>query len=184
MSLDRPYSGLIAEGFKWIDTRGRLHPWRSAIGETIAVHATIKPPVVVGDIGEFQVWNESGAVWWLDGREGDVESNRYWALVAGAIVATAHVDAVVPITWKGYVEHQSTIAPCVTYQKDGPLELHQDGKTIDVSDQRQYGIFCYERFAVLLSDVEKVDPVPCRGHQGLWTVPAEVEAQVLAARGR
>jgi hypothetical protein len=38
----------------------------------------------------------------------------------------------------------------------------------------------------LLEDVVAIDPVPCRGAQGLWTVPADVEVivreRVLAAR--
>ena len=31
-----------------------------------------------------------------------------------------------------------------------------------------------------LSEPIRVEPVPCRGAQGLWTVPAEVEALVLS----
>lgn len=185
MSLDRPYSGLVAEGFKWIDTRGKPYPWRGAVGERIGIHATKKPPVVRGDIGEFQVWNESGAVWWLDAREGDVESDRYWALVPSAIVATAHVDKVLPIvdwcgTDMGAAEHVCTSSSSLL--RHLPEWAPLDGETeIDVEDQRQYGIFEAGRWAILLSDVVKLDnPVHCPGRQLLWRAPAAVEHAVRA----
>ena len=35
------------------------------------------------------------------------------------------------------------------------------------------------RYGWLLADRQRlVEPVPCRGRQGLWTLPADVEAQV------
>lgn len=186
-SLDRPYSGLVAEGFKWIDTRGKPYPWRSAIGETIAIHATKKPPVVRGDIGEFQVWHESGAVWWLDAREGDVNSDRYWALVSSAIVATAHVDAVIPML-ECTRRNEETEHICRSAGSGllhhMPLSIAGETET-DVSDQLPYGDFEPGRWAILLSDVEKLDnPVPCPGRQTLWTVPPATAGLVLAQVAR
>lgn len=40
-------------------------------------------------------------------------------------------------------------------------------------------------FGWLLEDIRKVDPpVPCRGYQGAWTLPAEVAAQVKRSIAR
>lgn len=33
----------------------------------------------------------------------------------------------------------------------------------------------------LLADVQAIEPIPCRGAQGLWELPAEVEAAVVMA---
>lgn len=44
ITLHQPWASLIAEGVKTIETRGRRDPWRSVIGETIAVHAGARWP--------------------------------------------------------------------------------------------------------------------------------------------
>jgi hypothetical protein len=38
----------------------------------------------------------------------------------------------------------------------------------DISDQLSYGDFSPGRFAWLLSNITPIDPVPVKGHQGLW----------------
>ena len=108
---------------------------------------------------------------------------------------------VVPIT-----DHADIGDPeCIVAHDDGTLDhcipthapppgpsniVHLDAPEIsdgvhlirDITDQRPYGDFTPGRFAWLLEDVRPVDPpVPCRGRQGLWTVPDDVLAQIEGA---
>lgn len=57
---------------------------------------------------------------------------------------------------------------------------------VPLSDlERSLGDFSHGRFAWELADIEVIDPVPCRGYQGiwLWTPPAAVHATQLRLVG-
>ncbi len=100
-------------------------------------------------------------------------------LPLGAIVATATLVDVVPI--RNAADDDGASPQVVITAKRPPLflstapfpELVYFGDPMeqgrDVSDQLPYGDFYPGRFAWLLGDVVKLpEPIPCRGHQGLW----------------
>lgn len=181
MTLHQPWASLTAEGIKWIETRGRAHPWSSAVGDTIAIHAAVRTPTEA-KMGRYQVWNESGYVWWLDGREGNPHLDDVIALRFGAVLATARLTAVVPIMPDD--DRRRRLDPCVfTGALIEGMSRHEliwthpaDCEGVPgiantvVEDQRPYGDFTPGRFALLFDDVVKLEePVPARGYQGLWT---------------
>jgi hypothetical protein len=50
--------------------------------------------------------------------------------------------------------------------------------------ERMFGDFSPGRYAWHFSDMVRLpEPVPCRGHQGLWTLPREVADQVMNQMG-
>lgn len=175
ITLHQPWASLMAEGIKWIETRGRAHPWSSAVGDTIAIHAAVRTPTEA-KVGRYQVWNESGYVWWLDGREGNPHLDDVIALRFGAVLATARLTAVVPIVdgdYHGadrYVYDGQPSGNLVLFEKTEPPHVGGYWRNTDVTDQRPYGDFTPGRFALLFDDVVKLEePVPARGYQGLWT---------------
>lgn len=92
LTLHQPWASLIALGVKTIETRSWVTNYRGPL----AIHAGRQTPMA-GALGDFRVWCESGAVWWLDGRHGDPGSNRYWPLTFGAVIAICELVDVVPI---------------------------------------------------------------------------------------
>jgi hypothetical protein len=66
-------------------------------------------------------------------------------------------------------------------------------ETIDLSffptalalQERAFGDFSAGRFAWVLADVRRLpEPIPCKGALGLWTVPGDVAASIVAQLGR
>lgn len=193
VTLDQPYASLIAELVKWIETRGRHFPWSSAIGETIAVHAGVRPlreKVVFGppDGSAWESWpadhpnrphpNHPG------GRPPRLYNPKFAAswtpLPLGAVVATARVADVIPMIdgWD---------PPPITgrYIEIGtPPAVRLMGGTpacVEIQQQVPFGTFAPGRWAVLLDGVVKLAaPVYNVGgfHRGLWTVPPVDEARI------
>lgn len=180
MTLWQPWASLMAEGIKTIETRPFPHPWRSAVGERVAIHAAVRTPTEA-KVGRYQVWNESGYVWWLDGREGDPHKDDVIALRFGAVLATGLLVDVVPIVPDDH--RRRRIDPCVF---TGPLIVGMDThdliltrrephdgvegvRNTVIENQRPYGNFEPGRWALLFDDIVKLEePVPARGRQGLW----------------
>lgn len=188
ITVRQPWASLIAEGIKTIETRGREHPWRSAIGRTIAIHAAARRfddedgrGLLLGD------WRASYShetrTPMLYGRD------TFFALPLGAVLATCTLVDVVPIYDRSSQTTDRHRRTCDRYQAsvvdclhEGDLPHQQGGLWLigsradgrgtptPVEDQRSFGDFTPGRFALLLADVVKLpEPIPARGHQGLWT---------------
>lgn len=198
ISLWQPWSSLVAERIKWVETRPKQHPWRSAIGQTIAIHAAIRKPemMTLGDWhcdpryrpepmipGEPRIWRSLT-------KPGDLfGSHESRPLPLGAVIATCRITGVVPMLGDCGTDMGQPTHICGT-AGDTYLLLHRpdwdplDGETeFDVSDQRPFGDFAPGRWAILLDQIVKLaEPIPCRGHQGLWSLLADVEEQITAQR--
>lgn len=179
ITIRQPWASLIAEGVKTIETRVKPHPWRSAIGETIAIHAGVSVEAHWIKKGGYRGCNGCG--------------DRFWdhltpPLPLGAVVATCTVADVIQCTKYGTLGASQHITE---FPDEGPLQHQQGGLWIightnlthgrptRVEDQKPFGDFTPGRYALLLDDVRKCVPFPCRGYQGLWTVPESVASNLV-----
>jgi hypothetical protein len=129
LTIWRPWSLAIAEGWKPVENRG----WATTYRSLVAIHGGQRwDPAAVVMIGELAGWHV-----------------RLEQAPAGAVVAVARLADICIAAMTGGV------CSC------GPWAMPEQ---------------CHWRF----SEVRKLsEPVPCCGAQGLWTVPAAVEAQIL-----
>lgn len=197
ITLYQPWASLIAEGVKTIETRPQRSPWHTAVGETVAIHAAVRAPVDGLTLGDWRVFfrehmthpvtgQEVVPDAWLCGERGGASGKYPFVLPLGAVVATARIDAVVPMV--DYDAPNPRSGPLDSLDLSACLDVHGDALTYwwhpdggfrDVSDQRPFGDYAPGRWAILLSDIRKLhQPIRCRGYQGLWTVPADVERTV------
>jgi hypothetical protein len=188
----QPWATLIALGVKTIETRpfppngpmrpegGRGLPGCSLErGERIAIVAGAKAGTEVGeDLGD------SG--WYWESTAGDPSCVVNWKQPAtfhdaplGAVVCTVTVDDALPIV--AHTGHNDDelyvtvdgrnlarqIATC-----DGSRPEHV--RTIWLDDQLPLGDFTPGRWGYLLSDPQPCDPIPCKGRQGVFELPAEI----------
>lgn len=197
LSLHQPWAGRLAAGRKWIETRPRRSPWHVAVGQTIAVHSTIK---LVRDARAcFRLDDcfcpDADDAAWLDHIVAPYEVATLCSvhgdeLAYGALIATAHVIDVVPIveSFSTVTDAEGNYASHVTcgYDDDPTLRLWiepfaLDGPGRDIEDQRPYGTFEVGRWAILFDDIMKLPhPIETRGYQGLWTIPPEIATQIGA----
>lgn len=172
ITLYQPWASLIAEGVKTIETRPKRSPWRSAIGQTIAVHAAKHP--------EHQVDGGRADRWYDRTVPDELQTAMYargiaareWTVrgPSGAVVATCTLVDVVPMMSL----RDEPAPPDELDVMDDRLLLWRAAMPTDVSEQRPFGDYAPGRWALLLDDVRKCAPFPCRGHQGLWTLPDDV----------
>lgn len=171
-------------------------------GERVAVHAAKTDTALYqfgnddvpglhrdGHIGVCDLWHrDAGPNWSIlfpDRRD-------WFPLPFGAIVGTAVVAEVLPIfgmeriydrpdrppesavpyIWYGLKESDTYGAtPLIG------LDVERDAAQEDVSDQLPYGYWEAGRWAWRMTDPVMFDaPVPCRGAQGVWRIPAQVTA--------
>lgn len=180
ITLWQPWASLIAEGIKTIETRPKQHPWRSAIGETIAVHASARKPnrVTLGEwhcdpryrVDPYAPYEPR--IWRSLTQPGDLfGTHESRVLPLGAVVATCRLVDVVPIDGLFWATPESPVGrdPRGWFQRVGDSYFAAEY-------QRPFGDFAPGRWALLLENVQKLaHPVPCRGYQGLWTLPREIE---------
>lgn len=168
LTLWQPWASLVALGVKRIETRS----WSTRYRGRIAIHAAADIHMSVNatlGIGTYRVWNEGGVVWWLDNRQRDPESDQYWPLPFGAVVATADLVDCVPMA--GYSGNPPYVFVGGRLLRNG---RHHPGHVLDRrerewgEDQLPYGDFAPGRWAWLLDDVTACDPIPAKGRQGLW----------------
>lgn len=189
MSLHHPWAGRLAEGRKTVETRPRRSPWHVAVGQTIAVHSTIK---LVRDARAcFRLDDcfcpDADDAAWLDHIVAPYEVATLCSvhgdeLVYGALLATARVTAVLPILEN--VDDVPDSIDCVEHSGDS-LNLWSAGDdekpTRSLREQLPYGDFTPGRWAILFDQIEKLPhPIETRGYQGLWTIPPEIAAQIGA----
>jgi hypothetical protein len=191
ITLWQPWASLIAEGVKTIETRPKQHPWRSAIGQTIAIHAATRPPDTwdyedgcrFGEIVGKPTIQYARPVTRGAGRDSwhyYLDGDGPFQLPLGAVVATCTLVDVVPI------------GPVDACREDGALlwTTCVDGLQVinfrdpldrprNVEAQRPFGDFTPGRWALLLDNVRRCAPFPCKGNRGLWTLPDNVADNLM-----
>jgi hypothetical protein len=172
LSLTAPYPHLIAAesitpGFgKAHETRSWSTPFRG----WLAIHAAknLKP---------------------VDGRDGLVNLCRTEpfrsALLAYLTWANqshwTYIGEALPL---GHVVAVAKLTECYQILQDG-LWAHSTTRPLPRGNDLHFGDYTPGRFAWHLTQIRALpEPVPCRGAQGLWAVPADVEAAVWAQVGQ
>lgn len=183
LTLTQPYATLIALLEKDIETRG----WRTDYRGSLAIHAGQSLRPVGGVAGLYHLVNAEPFASVLERRWVDIATtprvidrsqvvrDPSYVLPRGAIVAVARLVDCRPIV--GGYEHDHLDEPM-----DYRIGYVRDGRIVALTEQeRAFGDYTPGRFAWLLADVRPLRvPVPCRGAQGLWAVPAGVRAAIEA----
>ena len=154
LTIRQPWASLIAEGIKTVETRS----WSTKYRGELAIHAGLhRPEVWMGEEGPYgEIWNEGSdgecLVQWAQTDKRDFLPGRLLPLNERWWLAPAPDFPSLPMPL-GFV-----VATC---------ELVDVLATADVQSD-PYGDFTPGRFAWILADVQKIDPVPAKGKQGLW----------------
>lgn len=180
LTIRQPWASLIAHGVKTIETRS----WSTKYRGPLAIHAgRARPPVI--DFGRWSVPPVVDALceW---GQEGERPLLRRIDMPLGAVVTTCTLADVVPMVAPGHVPPVNVATGegrSILIHPDGSLwGNHCPDTTVfdwqDLTDQLPFGDFTPGRWAYLLDRIEPVDPIPCRGKQGLWTLPSDIEEKL------
>ena len=194
----QPWATLIALGVKTIETRpfpptGPMRPegvrglpgCSLERGERIAIVAGAqRPKVAATEYGGWWTWGERG-----------VGKQRPYALVApdggttelsfGAVVCTVSVDDALPIVGQEnpgiYGGPQDRPCIMLASHRQAARRWWRGGASSsqDITDQLPLGDFTPSRWGWLLSDPRPCEPIPCKGRQGVFELPAEI-AEVLS----
>ena len=159
LTIQQPWASLITMGVKIIETRS----WSTKYRGPLAIHAGLKKANIF----------ENEWIWeplLYPDRVGRLRT----ALHLGAVVATCELVDVVPI-FDGIrqanlrrVEIDDDGLWLCESRDDEESDEYSERDWQDISDQLSYGDFSPGRFAWLLSNITPIDPVPVKGHQGLW----------------
>lgn len=153
--IHQPYAQLVAVGAKTIETRGYPAP-STAVKRRIAICAGKTTDSLDEFLGNHLLAGALDRV--VDDRDGFVRTCR---AQLGFVVAVATLTVSEPMTREFLDRWSETTAP-------GARE-------------RAFGWFGYGRWAWHLADVNALDtPVPVRGMQRVFTLPADVAAAVEA----
>lgn len=157
LTLTQPWCGLVASGIKLVENRPRMMIKREDFGKTFALHASREIDRDVYD----RIWEIAPEL--RPELAVTRESSRWHQLarVTSAVIAVAMIDSVLDPLACG-------IDP-----------THPDAAAALAIDQRRwfFGPIGY----VLRDVVALATPVPCRGWQGFWTLPSDIEDAVMKA---
>jgi hypothetical protein len=152
LSLTQPWATLVAIGAKRNETRS----WRTTYRGPLAIHATQTIPHYAVDAMSRDPF---ASVLERAGYRGE---RRTKTLPTGAIVAVAQLVDIK-----------------VTDEFYGPSPSPGVTKILLTFQEYEFGDYGPERYAWLLQHAIPLrHPVPCRGRQGLWIVPPDVERRV------
>lgn len=170
ITLTQPYATLVALGAKAIETRG----WALSYRGPLAIHAGKNLGPVGGKAG-------LGAL---------VASEPFFTTLVDTVEHTpgvSLVDQVVGSLPLGAIVAVVDLVDCVSTAMLAQVrEIGRHRETVDViwqmtDRERAFGDYSPGRYGWLLDDVQRLgEPVACTGRLGLWDVPAEVEARILA----
>lgn len=186
LSLYQPYASLVA----WGDKKNETRSWGTGHRGPLAIHATAKLPQECCNLAYEKV--QFGHALRRQGVSANYSlsavTKAVESLPRAAIIAVVEVVEVFEIAARG----TSGRGWHLMYHPDG-----QKGKTApDKSDSRDeqiaslavdedeiaFGDFRIGRYVWRLGNVRVLpEPVPCRGMQGLWTVPEPQRLEVEAA---
>lgn len=177
LTLHQPWASLIAVGAKRIETRS----WSTTYRGPLAIHAGARKPELDEYYGEphgsLGYWRGETdyveAAQWCPPQDGD----PFWRLYVGpdfiephpmplgAVVATCELVDVVPI-----VDGTHDDSKTRSILQNGDRLYYDDGFGLDpVEGQIPFGDFTVGRYAWLLDAIKPLDePLPAKGHQGLW----------------
>jgi hypothetical protein len=150
LTLLRPWDRAILYGNKRVENRTWPCP-PSARGKPIALHAG-------------QTYDEDGAQW--------MHRKKLFDPYAAQVLFNPHAEHRIAI---GCIVGVATVAAVAGVRDVLPHHLTEHQKRILASR------WFMGPYGWLLADVRALrEPVPCKGHQRLWTVPPDVERRVMA----
>jgi hypothetical protein len=161
ITILQPYAQLIAVGAKRYETRS----WATKHRGPIAIHAGKRKAhdfdaYVRHAIADALPWNGYGVF------EGYISG-----LPHGAVIAVAELVE----CWK--VTRMDKHGAALLVNRP---DRYADRLVRVPADELLFGDFSPGRFAWELTDVKMLkEPVPARGRQGLWTLPPEIEAEIM-----
>ncbi len=161
LTLTQPWAGLVASGIKLVENRPRAMIKRSDVGEPFAIHASRQwDAKAYARIIEIAPELDHLAAPGIE---------QPWARLAralSAVIAVATVDKVLDGGWTAETIHEHSDALC-----------DSRGRPLGPSQVRWF----FGPVGYVLRDVRALpEPVPCKGHLGYWTLPADVERAVTA----
>lgn len=119
LTLHEPWASLVALEIKTCETRSWKAP-DALIGQRIALHAAAKKPTADQRVGDWTVHEMAGGSWAMTVDDDDARScaDDSAALPLGCIVATARLDACLPITGPNDAGYDEFICPNIYDQFD------------------------------------------------------------------
>lgn len=146
---------MIALKAKQIETRS----WRTSYRGVLAIHASKK---MTADMEKLCGVGPFAAALDTLFRAGD-------DLPLGAIVATCEIEACLKVR-----STEPSIAPILFRDDEQRRVLLPPNEP-----ERSFGDYTPGRYAWLLTNIRQLEfPILCRGAQGLWQVPPEIEKQI------
>lgn len=179
LTLWQPWSWAIAHAGKRVENRTWAPP-ASVIGQRVAIHAGLRldkaaAEALIGDL--MHRWDPGGC------RAPMSAAVRLQGLMLGECGGLVH----------GAVESVATIAGALLLERNTPgvvSGIVRNGRHGDLNCAATRAVFDSPwrvpgMWSWVLTDVIALpEPVPCRGAQGLWTLPEDVEAAVREQMAR
>ena len=154
ITVQQPWSWAIIFGGKNIENRTRIGTWRPAVGQRVAIHAGAR-------------WSDRGA------------ASR---LVIDAYTRVARLPfGLRPIATDVEFELGAVIGSAVV------VDAHPENAACDPEVCKPWGESSYtgaggakrvDVVHLVLEHPVPVEPIPCRGALGLWTVPDDIAARL------
>lgn len=158
LSLTQPWATLVVTGEKQIETRS----WKPSISGRIAIHASIKFPKETRELTNIDPFSTSLA------DHGIVNPELVNQIPLGSIVGTVEIIGCLPT--------DKIVSESVLYKEF----LRQHGLDRLTNKERAFGNYSANRYGWFLKNPIRLQkPIPCKGALSLWTVPSEIEQQIL-----
>lgn len=160
LTLTQPWAGLVASGIKLVENRSRAIIRPADFGEPFAIHASREIDVsVYGRIADIAPE--------IRAEISDIAESLWYPLsrITSAVIGVATIDKAMN-GWdaKAIAVHA------------GALRF-TSGELLGANQVRWF----FGPIGYLLRDVRALaTPVACRGHQGFWTLPTDIERAVAA----
>ena len=156
LTLHQPWAQLMAWGLKNIETRSWAVP-RNLIGQRIAIHAGKREPRPTD-------WNIEVQRVVLQ------RTDSSHSMPMGAVVATGRLIECMQVVSE---PNSNGLVNCRGFGELGDAPEYEAVLKTD-----PYGDFSVDRWMWVFQDVRRVEPVTINGRQGVWTLPAVVEARL------
>lgn len=167
LTLTQPWAGLVASGLKRIENRPRSILRQEYFPQPFAIHASREIDELVYE--QIMTHGRTFADLWVGWEADDAATWPAWyrlSRITSAVIGVAKVARMIDMTRPN------------PDRNDGRWITDREHGDATFGDQSRwaFGPICY----VLRDIVALPTPVPCRGFQGFWTLPPDVEAAVLA----